>query len=526
MEKEQRNDIIATGVKAAVVGGIGAAIGYAKHKANKTHDTNEAIRKQQGLDNQKLAYQKSKARQDLGIEEERHKQKLRHMQEEHDLKQRLNSQASPTAAEEEEPALHQLLVSDDTPDVLSADDYDDVEDGGVAQVMGDWIHEGDVVLVFAPTGVGKSIFSMQLAMDLVEGTPSKAFPVADPPKQQYVLYIDFEMMPKEQKQRYGMRMKQLKEQSLGEQMVTWHYYGKKVAKERFFNLIAEHVQTVEERNITIVIDNLDKLIALWGASAPGEVIDTMFVLTANAARMLDKNVTVVVVGHTRKRKGNKSGIDDDDLFGSSHQRNAGKVIIAVDPSDEGKGYYWLRLLKNRNGKKHSVKAKRITDEEPGNFHFEYIEEITLHAEEEDKPDSASPAVGGADTRAFLAVEPAIRTEVQPGQSSVNYSSFPRHERLTWGNDALRVNHLAEKTAIWEIVREERAKGVGGREVINRIEAFFNVTLNLTNVSQITKDGGDNSVKRPISLNDSGDSDFDRENKEAEKIKKLYFAKYQ
>lgn len=382
---------------------------------------------------------------------------------------------------------HPLLVTDDTPDVYSAKDYDDVEDGGVAEIMGDWIHEGDVAIVFAPTGVGKSIFSMQLAMDLAEGVPTKAFPVSAPPKQQHVLYVDFEMKPKEQKQRYGTRLKHLNEQSLGEHMITWHYYGKRVKKEAFFNKIAEYVQNIKEHSILIVIDNLDKLIAQWGTSAPSYVIDTMFILTANAARTLNKNVTAIIVGHARKqtRKQKANEIDVDGLSGSSHQRNASPALIAIDPLDKKEeGYCWLELIKNRNGDTHLVRAKRITNEEPGNFHFEYLDENTQPAEEEVQLDSASA--------------PSTKTDSP-------YVGFSPHAYGELSD--------TEKLAIYQIVKIELDRGRKQKEIAERLRALGPVVSEV-NVSNIKKDIHDNKRKN---LQNNANMD------EVNKLKELYFS---
>lgn len=489
MSQDNKDKVIAAGIAAAGTA-FGVYIGVKGDKAKTTHRANEAIRKQEELDRLKEVHKKRLAYQDMDIEEQRHLQKMRHMEEMAELKKKLEGQTPAVGEDEEASAIHPLLVTDDTPDEYSAEDYDDVEDGGVAEIMGDWIHEGDVAIVFAPTGVGKSIFSMQLAMDLAEGVPTKAFPVSAPPKQQHVLYVDFEMMPKEQKQRYGTRLKHLKEQSKGEHMITWHYYGKRVAKEAFFNQIAEYVQNIEERSILIVIDNLDKLIALWGKDAPGYVVDTMFTLTANAARMLDKNVTAIIVGHARKqtRKQKANDMDEDDLYGPSHQRNAGKVLIAIDPSEEeAKGYTWLRLLKNRNGKKYSVRAKRITDGEPGNFHFEYLDENTLLAEEEVQLDSASAPSTKTDSP-YVGFSPRAYGELSD----------------------------TEKLAIYQIVKMELGRGTKGTEIAKRLCALGPIVSEV-NVSNIKKDTQGDMPKKLKNNANMG---------EVNKLREFYSSKYQ
>lgn len=200
--------------------------------------------------------------------------------------------------------------------------------------------------------------------------------------------------------------------------------------------------------------------------------------------MLDKNVTAIIVGHARKRKGDK--INEDELFGSSHQGNAGKVIITVDPSDEGKGYYWLRLLKNRNGKKHSVKAKRITDEEPGNFHFEYLDENTQPAEEEVQLDSASTPSSETDSP-YVGFSPRAYGELSD----------------------------TEKLAIYQIVKMELGRGTKGTEIVKRLCALGPVVSEV-NVSNIKKDTQGNMPKK---LRNNANM------AEVNKLRELYFSEY-
>ena len=206
MGEKTKDKVIVTaiGLTAAVVGtcvGLKADKEKTSHREQekrdtKTHETNEKIRLEDEKNQQKLNYN-----------EELHQQKLRHMMEEAELKEKLEKMKSAEKPVVEEESWHELLIADTAPEEYSAEDYEDEEDGGVPELMGSWLHENDVMFLFAPTGVGKSILSMQLATDLARGVPIQAWPVTTPPKQQHVLYVDLEMMPKEQKQRYGERLR-------------------------------------------------------------------------------------------------------------------------------------------------------------------------------------------------------------------------------------------------------------------------------------------------------------------------------
>lgn len=439
----------------------------------KTHETNEKIRLEDKKNQQKLDYN-----------EQRHQQELRHMKELAELKQQLAKAEEGEQTVDEESPWHELLVADATPEEYSAEDYEDVEDGGVSELMGEWIHENDVVILFAPTGVGKSILSMQIATDLARGVPTQAWPVTTPPKQQHVLYVDLEMMPKEQKQRYGARFKELPN------FKTLHYYGKQPEKIGFFNRIAEHVQDIEERNILVIIDNLDRLISKWKGDISGEVTDKMFTLVYNAKTMLDKEVTVIIVGHTRKRNKKNAGVDTDDLFGTSHQANAAKTLISVEPMDGQGDYFLLKLLKNRNGAKDTIKAKRFTADQPGNWHFEWVDEASLNLDSQPvaQPDSALPPIG---------VTEKVTTD----------------EKYRLSADEFGKLHDAEKMVIYGIVKQELSSKTTGVKIAERMQERLNVKVSPTIVSTINKDTGEMRKRYADAL----DPDV------VNKVRELYFS---
>lgn len=524
--------------KAAVPVAIGGAISVLvdnKKTQNKKdlddHQTRNKLQLQRESD--KSAVDKKRALADIDVDKAERLELLRRSGKDWDLEYEARKQerlggGGKSAAEEEEP-LDEWMVPLEDVDELTLDDIEeDAEE--VPCLMGEWLHEGDMATWYAPTGVGKSILSMQIGLDLATGSPTEVWPVDDAPRGvQCVLYFDTELTKREISARYGKRIAQARGVYREENEEDCPFYiipcyGTRISVRRFLNLVAERTRKCAEdyRHITIIIDNLDYFIRAYGDKASVDLQDSLLAFQRRA-EVEGVTITCIFIGHTRKRQGKSK--ETDDSFGSSHKSNAARTMISVESCEDDKDCRIINVVKNRNGRKARIRAQVVF--EKGNYHYEFVCMEDEDCKQADaQPDSASPAVGGADTCAFPAVGPAVRTEAQPGQSSVNYSSFPRHERLTWGDGALKVIHLAEKTAIWEIVREERAKGVTGREVLDRIEAFFNVTLNLTNVSQITKDGGSNSVKRPIPLNDSGDSAFDGQNKEVEKIKKLYFVKYQ
>lgn len=438
-------------------------------QATKTHDTNEAIR-----------LEAERKRLKLKHEDDLHQQRLIHMKEREELKQQLakaQAQSQPKDDVEEE-SCHRLLIPDTEPDEYAAEDYEDEEDGGVPELMGTWIHENDVSFIFAPTGVGKSILSMQLATDLARGVPIQAWPVAEAPKRQHVLYIDLEMMPKEQKQRYGSRLKDLSN------FKTWHYYGKQPDKKSFFDRIAQYVDDIEERNILLLIDNLDKLINLWGADIAREVTYKMHTLVYKAKTTSDKEVTVVIVGHTRKKNTKNKGIDVDDLFGPSSQRNAGKAIITLEPIEGEEDYMMLKLLKNRNGATTTVKVRRFTKEQPGNWHFEMVPESPLESQSAPTPQPDS-----------------VLSQTQCTQEAASAMSPIASEmpyRLT--ADAFGKLNNSEKLAIYGLVKQELENNVTGKELSERMQRRLGVTVSPTIVSSIKTDKEGNMRK---GYNDGG-----------------------
>lgn len=64
---------------------------------------------------------------------------------------------------------------------------------GIEYLVNQYVRKGGFTVIYAEKGVGKSIFAYQIAMNIAEGTPCKAFPGDTSHTSQRVIYFDAEM---------------------------------------------------------------------------------------------------------------------------------------------------------------------------------------------------------------------------------------------------------------------------------------------------------------------------------------------
>ncbi|MDR2972326.1 MAG: AAA family ATPase [Bacteroidales bacterium] len=196
----------------------------------------------------------------------------------------------------------------------------------------DLLLEEEITILFADTGLGKSIFAVQMANEIS--------------KTDKVLYIDLELSDKQFQGRYSEE-----------------YQSEYVFKE---NLIRpDFIRPFRVPNgvdyDTYFIDSLKELVISTGARIV--IIDNMTKLVSSdtdnartAKPLMDKlqdlkfeyNLTLLLLEHNRKTDESRP-ISLNDLQGSKHKANFADAVFSIGKSAKDKNLRYIKQLKVRSG---------------------------------------------------------------------------------------------------------------------------------------------------------------------------------
>lgn len=108
-------------------------------------------------------------------------------------------------------------------------------------------------------------------------------------------------------------------------------------------------------------------------------------------------VTIIIVAHTNKSYNpDKDAIRLDAIYGSVYYNNLASVIIGISPSDEGKNYKKLTVLKttgNRSIAKGQVLHEELVDDKYLHFELKWIEKNDEDDDDANDTDSTANAIG-------------------------------------------------------------------------------------------------------------------------------------
>ncbi len=189
-----------------------------------------------------------------------------------------------------------------------------------------WL-ENDLCIFFGPSGVGKSIFAVQTAIDVIKKT------------REPVLYFDLELSEREFMQRFSGDY-------LGEL-----FYRAAPDSEELLSLDARKItdliiKTYKERHFKyFVVDNISIILD----DAMNYDKAKRFVLKFKSVVDEFPEISIMLVGHTPKRD-NSLPASADNLAGSKALTNFVKSVFAIMPSVKGGNIVYLKQLKARNGR--------------------------------------------------------------------------------------------------------------------------------------------------------------------------------
>lgn len=222
-------------------------------------------------------------------------------------------------------------------------------------------YEGELSCLFADTNLGKSIYAVQIAVDMSKSAP--------------VLYCDFELSDKQFQLRYlnqdngnlysfpaTFKRAELSPDALAEQTnnATFEDYV---------------IDSIEESATTLNINRIviDNLTWICNASEKG---DAAGILMAKLLRLKKQyNWSILVIAHTPKRP-LTSPIDQNTLAGSKKLINFFDSAFAIGRSAKDENLRYVKQIKCRHGKfeygADNIIVADITQDSDGFVHFNHI----------------------------------------------------------------------------------------------------------------------------------------------------------
>ena len=200
---------------------------------------------------------------------------------------------------------------------------------------------GEISILFADGGTGKSLFAMAVACSLAANTP--LLPGLSPTKPCPVLYLDWETSPQEQRRRMG--------QITGGAGLT-------IPRNLYYRRMSGPLgDSLEQLREFIRVNNVVLVVAdSAGYATDGDINDATVALTfAAAVRALES--TTLVIAHVPREKENR-----DRPIGSTYFHNmARSTWLLVKEQDSGQQSVQLGLInkKSNNGPLHPAIAFRV-----------------------------------------------------------------------------------------------------------------------------------------------------------------------
>lgn len=193
------------------------------------------------------------------------------------------------------------------------------------------LFEGEITFLFADTGVGKSIFAVQMANEIS--------------KTDKVLYIDLELSDKQFQKRYSNNY--LNEYQFNENLIR-PVFTRPFKIPNGYNYDTYFIESLKELIIAtgakiIIIDNMTKLTSsdTDTARAAKPLMDLLCDLK------FEHSLTMLLLEHTRKTD-NSRPISLNDLQGSKMKPNFADAAFSIGRSAKDKNLRYIKQLKCRS----------------------------------------------------------------------------------------------------------------------------------------------------------------------------------
>ncbi|MEY4904477.1 MAG: hypothetical protein RLZZ292_2292, partial [Bacteroidota bacterium] len=227
----------------------------------------------------------------------------------------------------------------------------------IKRLCSSFLSSNDLALMFAPPGVGKSIFAIQMGEAISAGVSAlrendEKDILLNETDGGKVLYFDFEMRDKELEMRYEDR-------DTGRKYV-FHENFKRIDVNDLFEDVTEGMDVTKyilrkiemivkrEQPIAIIIDNITTMTA-ENISDP----DTGRKIVTFLDKKIRKRygIGVLMIAHTTKVYNKQMPLDKSSLGGAAAFERVATTIWGIGQSYTDKNEFYLKQLKTRNGEK-------------------------------------------------------------------------------------------------------------------------------------------------------------------------------
>lgn len=220
------------------------------------------------------------------------------------------------------------------------------------RLFGDLWREGELVLLFADTGAGKSALAVQIASALAGGEPIAPFELEAEP--QRVLYFDFELTDEQFAARYrdpntpaGADDRDGGSSLFPVQFIRctprriWEIPEEfEDVQEFVFHSIVDTIEYVGAK--AIILDNLT-----WLSASTHNAVAAQRLMRMLLALKRDRDLSILVLAHTPKMRGGLP-LDLNHLQGSKMLANFADNVIAMGKSSRSANLRYLKPIKQRN----------------------------------------------------------------------------------------------------------------------------------------------------------------------------------
>lgn len=202
-------------------------------------------------------------------------------------------------------------------------------------------HEGELCILFATSGNGKSILSVQIADAITCGLPLAGFKMEASP--QIVLYFDFELSDKQFEGRYSDKFKnhyKFNEKFIRIEINPDADIPEKMTVEEFLiNSIEVRITKLNAR--ILIIDNITYL-----SNDPEKAKDALPLLKKLKDLKKRYDLSILALTHTPKRDESRP-IGKNDLFGSSMIYNFCDSAFTIGKSSHDESLRYIKQIKER-----------------------------------------------------------------------------------------------------------------------------------------------------------------------------------